>query len=407
MKDLNVTIVNAHWNNRGDEAAFMSLLNFLLENGCKKIFVLLKNKGDIYYFPQNERISVINAKFVIYLPEFREYYKNPKSIRDESILLTDNCIKNSDLVIYSPGGSVISDKFFWRKQLEYLFPFACAKRYRKPIFVAAPSFGPYDRGHVLRKMFLSYADLICVREHYSYEYLKKEGISSEIVQTCDLAFSKDIDTETVKKKLFDSELSESKENLLQYLIRFPKSVGVTITDLSWNVRYGEGAQNRRKNVLKTFEVIIDYLNSKGYGVVLIPQLFGNENDENTLKELLSEKSYLLSPKYDNEVQQYVISCLYALIGMRYHSNIFAAKVATPFIPIVYEEKMSGFLDETKLKEYSIPVNELSSNELQKKFELLEKNYVAYRQYLLDMHEIWKSKSNLTKKLLLQKMEEKR
>lgn len=35
-------------------------------------------------------------------------------------------------------------------------------------------------------------------------------------------------------------------------------------------------------------------------------------------------------KYDTYFQQYVIGCMYAVIGMRYHSNIFSAKMGTPY-----------------------------------------------------------------------------
>lgn len=48
-------------------------------------------------------------------------------------------------------------------------------------------------------------------------------------------------------------------------------------------------------------------------------------------------------KYDTYFQQYVIGCMYAVIGMRYHSNIFSAKMGTPFISISYEQKMQGFM----------------------------------------------------------------
>ena len=326
-------------------------------------------------------------------------------IRDKNILLTHDCIKNSDMIIYSPGGSVISDRFFWRKQLEYLFPFACAKKYGKPFFIAAPSFGPYNRGHVLRSLFLSYPESICVREHYSYENLKNEGITTEIIRTCDLAFSKDINPQKEKIKLFDSRRGEQGKILEKYMSRYYTVVGITLTDLSWHVTYGKNAERNRKIILETFHETIDWIISKGYGIILIPQLFGNENDEDLLKEFLSEKTYLLPTHYDSEIQQYVISNLYALIGMRYHSNIFAAKVCTPFIPVVYEEKMQGFLDETELAKYSVPISQLSPINLKKKFNLLEKNYAEYRSYLVNMHEIWKARSNLTNKLLLQKMED--
>ena len=44
---------------------------------------------------------------------------------------------------------------------------------------------------------------------------------------------------------------------------------------------------------------------------------------------------------------------YAIIGMRYHSNIFSAKAGTPFISISYEQKMAGFMNKMNLEKYCI------------------------------------------------------
>lgn len=60
--------------------------------------------------------------------------------------------------------------------------------------------------------------------------------------------------------------------------------------------------------------------------------------------------------------------------MRYHSNIFAAKVGTPFIPVVYEEKMEGFIEIAGLQDYAISLDELSFEKLDEKFEKLKQNH---------------------------------
>ena len=38
--------------------------------------------------------------------------------------------------------------------------------------------------------------------------------------------------------------------------------------------------------------------------------------------------------HDCYFQQYIISLIKAVVGMRYHSNIFSAKMGTPFVSVI-------------------------------------------------------------------------
>ena len=96
--------------------------------------------------------------------------------------------------------------------------------------------------------------------------------------------------------------------------------------------------------------------------------------------------------------------LYAVIGMRYHSNIFSAKMGTPFISISYEQKMQGFMKKMELDRYCISLDKLSDEELKKKFSILTDNYDEYKKYLISVHEKMKKESyettNILKDILL-------
>ena len=82
-------------------------------------------------------------------------------------------------------------------------------------------------------------------------------------------------------------------------------------------------------------------------------------------------------RYDSYFQQYVIGQLYAVVGMRYHSNIFSAKMGTPFISVSYEQKMTGFMEKMELSRYCIGIKDLSAELLAEKFELLEQEHDSY------------------------------
>ena len=95
---------------------------------------------------------------------------------------------------------------------------------------------------------------------------------------------------------------------------------------------------------------------------------------------------------DAYFQQYVISKVHAVIGMRYHCNIFAAKMHIPFIAISYEEKMDGFLDIAGLSNYSVPVLDVSMKLLVQKFRQLEENYDTYQDHLREQTPKWREKA---------------
>jgi colanic acid/amylovoran biosynthesis protein len=85
--------------------------------------------------------------------------------------------------------------------------------------------------------------------------------------------------------------------------------------------------------------------------------------------------------------------------MRYHSNIFSAKMGVPFISISYEQKMQGFMTKAELNEYCIKISELSFSLLKVKFKTLENNYEQYRFYLSSMLSEFRRQSGETTNLI--------
>lgn len=118
-----------------------------------------------------------------------------------------------------------------------------------------------------------------------------------------------------------------------------------------------------------------------------------------MNKFSTDKTFIMQDTYDTYFQQYIISKLYVVEGMRYHSNIFSAKVGTPFIPIVYEEKMEGFINIAGLNEYSILLGELSFEKLEEKFEMLNKNYDKVKNMFQNKLPFWQSQASKTIKLL--------
>ena len=389
-------MVNAHWNNRGDEAALRAIIDGILENTENvHITIIFKDKGNIVQFPYKEQVDYVTAR---YLPEYMQMrlaiFSQGKIGCDLEMRKVINTIEHADLVVYAPGGAVVSDRFWWKKQLEYLFPIAYAQKKHIPVFFAAPSIGPFSKTYKYRNRVLKRVDAICVRESISYQELKKEGLEKNVTVTIDSAFLNDISKTQMEKEM------KNETALCAFLNNYQKVIGVTITDFAWHVEYGK--DNKLKGQIKrTFQEFIQLLGKWRIGVVLIPQLFGNQNDKKYLQEFEWENTYLLGDDKDAYFQQYMISKLYGVIGMRYHSNIFAAKMGVPFIPIVYEEKMRGFVEYAGWENLAIALENLSVEELCRQYEYMETNYTDLCKIVWNERTKWKKQAQRTLNDLLQ------
>ena len=149
---------------------------------------------------------------------------------------------------------------------------------------------------------------------------------------------------------------------------------MTITDLLWHPVYSKNPAIS-KNIHDVFHEFLSSLTKAGYGVVFIPQLYGNGNDYDLMRTFCCDTNdYFVvtasDERYDTYFQQYLIGQLYAVIGMRYHSNIFSAKMGTPFISISYEQKMKGFMEKMNLAEYCIDLKNLSKDTIENRLSSL-------------------------------------
>ncbi len=392
-----ICLVNAHWSNHGDEAAIIAIIRIIQKiKPNADITLLIKDKKNI-----KGEIIVDGQKIfhesIQFLPQIWDYIiqlmtngifgKNPKMRR----LIW--YMKTSDYIIYAPGGSVINDRFWWKKQLEYLLPFFYAKRFHKLFYVASPSIGPFQLKYKFRNrirgFIFNHTENLYVRENISCQYLESISAGKTVKQTVDSAFCDDTDLKSQEKKLLkDIELCE-------FMSRYKKIVGITITELDWNVKYKEQPEIVT-NVKKMAQEFIKRLNQEAVGVILIPQLFGNQDDKSILMKYQGENTFILNEDYNSDFQQYLISRLYMMIGFRYHSNIFAAKAGTPFLPIIYEEKMEGFIKDTALSKYAITVERMNDTLLWEKYQLIESEYESYKKRLKKENVKWLQAANITK-----------
>ena len=387
---MHIALPNAHWSNRGDEAAHRALWHELQHRyPDSRLTIMFKDRQPVSWFPENLRADYFSCQFkASSLAIWLAVLTRGRLGRDPLLKKAVRTLSSADLIVYPPGGAVISDRFFWSKQMEYLLPFLCARLYRIPMFVAAPSMGPFEAKprRRLRTWLLKTPQVLCVREALSARYLESIGVKENVRVTMDLAFMGEVPMEQQRALL------EQEPELKQFLQQHDRVVGLTISDFNWHVKIGKNKELRER-IEVAFRTFIRYLVDQGHGVLLIPQLFGNQNDADYLRSYADDPRVLvMSADRDSNFQQYVISRLYAVVGLRYHCNIFAAKMGTPFVAVAYEEKMTGFLELAGIPGCGLALDEVSFERLKDKFLHVQKTHDQLRRTLLEGAKQWRSRA---------------
>lgn len=378
--NLNLLILHAHWNNRGDEAAIRAMIDSLrskiqIDNIDMMILSPIiaqfpyEDINLVNMYPGLTKISYIDSLLCLFTYGIFSFTSEGKNYL--------NSLNRADIVIHAPGGPSIGDMYGGIvRDYPYLCRLIIATFKGKPILFYAPSMGPFTNRilNIARKFILKKSKLIVLREEISEKYLKEQlGLNSYV--TVDSAFQNQIPENYIS--MFPNAME-----IINILIN-KKVVGLTITDLKWHPKY-KSYNKMSTCIVESMLEFVEFLVNKGYAVLLIPQLFGEQDDTVLLQQFQKideNKIIILSEDIDSYAQQVIISKLFCIVGMRYHSNIFAAKQKIPFISIYYEHKMKGFMEKLDLTELMINVDCISSKELIKKFSYIELNYMDIQKHL--------------------------
>jgi coenzyme F420 hydrogenase subunit beta len=404
MEGLNILILNAHWSNRGDEAAVKAMIDSLRESlPFAKMKIMIVGL-------RVEQFPYVDIENIRLYPFFRSWLDRLDALVGlltlGRISLTKRgkafiqAVREADIVIHGPGGPTIGD-VNPTGDLHYLYRLLVARVFwRKPLFFYAPSMGPFS-GRLknwLRKFVLRRAEVIILREKISQDYLKEQlGLESYV--TLDSAFQNDIPEDYLLK--YDN-LSE----MLQ-LIERGKTVGLVVTELTWYpfLRHIEGLPDK---IFACSSSLSRYLVQKGYNIILIHQLFGEieDWDFNLLERIreIDKERILICPKnVDAYGQQVLISKLFCVISMRYHPIVFAAKGNIPFICIYYEHKAKAFAERIGLADFSMPIEELNADEIMNMFATLERDRDQIKGLLSTITPSLKEESRRTTRIIVNKL----
>lgn len=404
---MKVFIIHAHTANRGDEAAIKAMVDELLLAEPNTEIVISIN-GRTFYPAMDPRVEQIGRFPTLHsIPakiEYPIFIKTCGKIRfTESGKKFYHFVQSADLIIHAPGGPSIGD-IYAEAEKQYLDRLNLIRRKGKKYMFYAPSMGPFNdkSRESIRKDILMGASKVILRDPISYKYVEDFCPECHPVLALDSAFQHDVD------EIVNQEKLRSYKALDRFLSKHEKNIGVTITDLKWHPKHGKTGVSE---VIKAeFQKFIGYLDSRGYGIIFIPQLYGTGNDSGLMEEFSGDTNRFVmdadNDEYDTYFQQYIIGKLTAVVGMRYHSNIFSAKMGIPFVSVSYEQKMAGFMESAGLTNYCIDIKDLSVEMLINKFELMMKNYCQFKALLEGMHNDWKQRAYISTQAVLDILTEK-
>lgn len=244
-------------------------------------------------------------------------------------------------VILSGGGGLFQDTTSLKSLIYYLkIPFL-AKLFGKKTMIFAQGIGPIktEAGKFLTRMLCNhFIDAITVRDEGSKKTLESIGVKKAITVTGDLAF------------LLPLEKIPAPINL-----NLPAGPAFVISLRDWPGVHG--AINEFAKTISSF--------SKKTGATPILLPFQPNQDVEILRALGQALTvphiYHIVPLPPTELLS-IIQKSEMVIGMRFHSLVFAAAAGVPFVGIAYDEKVKHLADETNFP--VLPLVELDKPELE-------------------------------------------
>lgn len=236
-------------------------------------------------------------------------------------------------VYLSGGGTLMQDATSIRSLLYYLFSIRQAAKKGCRVMLYGCGVGPISKKadrRLTARVLNRYAEVISVRDRYSEEFLRELGVTRpKIVLTADPALL--IDPVSDSRYLRRCGLREG-ERYLMLAVRPWDGFDRRVADFAEAVEYARAA----------------------YGLTPILCCMEPKRDEAAARavaaKLRGEYHLLLAEAGGNQIIG-LVQRMSLVISMRLHTLVFAAGRAVPMVGVVYDPKVSGFLDELGQKCY--------------------------------------------------------
>lgn len=330
--------------NNGDDALLMSIINDLK---AKKpdidIVVLSKNPAE------TERIY------------------NVRAVSRQNVLRLIKELKNTKMLI-SGGGTLIQDGTSTKSLLYYLSIIKAASVFGKKVMLYANGIGPLkeESNRKLTKKVLDKVDIITLRDETSYKELKEIDVKLPKIEiTADPAFRLEFGS--------NSNTAENSDKTMLVSVRPWKELSANFCDV--------------------IAKVCDYANSEyGLKITFLPmqQKYDCEITEK-IRSSMKAESNVIGADYDIKRLLELFSGVSLCVGMRLHTLIYSAVTCVPLIGLVYDPKVSGFLDYIGSDNY-IDAREVDFNQFKEAVDSAMNNSDEQKTALLGKREELKIKA---------------
>jgi polysaccharide pyruvyl transferase CsaB len=353
-------------NNIGDEAILDSMISSL-----KSEFP----SSDIAVFTNNPRFTAEKYNVRPILNNWKKSYR---------VMLRETT--KADIFILGGGGLFPNDTPI--KIFHSLLFLPIAKIFgTKKIIIYSIGVDPirYRLSRLLMKIFLNnFADEISTRDIESAEELRKCGVKNVAVYT-DSAFLLPSD-DTKAKKLLNSTGIRLEDCYISVVLAKP-----------WDTEKEKDQVARYEDFLEgCVQVFNEFMEEhRDVHLLFIPFFYPGDKElaEIIIKRLKKPtRTHLIDVCNQPRVAKALIKNSSLLIGMRFHSIVFAVSTAVPVAAISYGPKSDSLLRKSGMSKYSVRLG-IRKNEFFKSVEDID-----FKEFFKKLNESWKNRETIREKL---------
>ncbi len=344
--------------NSGDDALLSAIIN------------------DISKYKESPNLVVLSKN-----PAETQKYYRVKSINRFNIPGIMRHMKNAEMLI-SGGGTLMQDGTSTKSLWYYLYIIRMALKRNLKVMLYSNGIGPlnHENSREITRDTLNRVNLITLRDEASAQLLDEIGVTKpKILVTADPALD------------LDGEPKENGRALLESL-GVPK--GKKIFGISVR-RWQENGPNFERILAE----VCDYVSEK-YDMISVFIPMQMERDlaiSQSIAARMKNKAVIVKSRYSVEKVMSMVSAMDLCIGMRLHSLIYAAAASIPLIGIVYDPKVSSFMEHTHQNLY-IDVKNLTADGVKVLIDKCMDNYNAISEDLRNNYKDLREKAELNAKL---------
>ncbi|MBR3645715.1 MAG: polysaccharide pyruvyl transferase family protein, partial [Lachnospiraceae bacterium] len=295
-----------------------------------------------------------------------------------------NAFSNSTMVIDEAGISFVDSRGFVMNTYAFICG-AVPMLLGTPVCKYSQAMGTFKNfyNRLLAKIILPKYKLLCARGQATYDNLKGIGIEKNVKLCADGAFMMADDekwTEEIEKVTSEDAFYQK------------EVVGLSISSVV------EKKCNKMGIAYKDIMVeFINYLQSKGYGVLLIANAARiNSTKPRNNDLMIGDAIYNEIADKDNvrwyhkemdaeEIREYIGKCK-CLVASRFHAMVGSLEKKVPVFLIGWSHKYKEVMDMFHLGEYAIDFSKMDAELIKKGFENFESNDAQIRENLEKYHE---------------------